>query len=444
MNITQEKINNSTLGLKFEISLQDYYPQLQKELKELQKKANMPGFRPGKVPFSLVQKMYGSSAKSQVINDLTGKELDNYIKENKIKHLFYPLLDKEKNNADEWINSDDFEIYFEIGLRPDIDVDLASLDIERYKIIPSEENIKEYIERIRQDFGHAHYHEEADEMDTIEVEIYVEIDEKEETLKSTFDVKDIVDENIKKLIIGCKTDDIISFNFVEAFGSSENALNILKLKKEDFEAATKVNKIKVLKISHFHSAELNEEFFKNVFPNEEIKTIEEFTEKVKQFYEKQLESEADYFFSKNVQDKLFNEIEVELPVDFIKKYLLENESKNLNEENIDSEIDKYIDYIKKEIIITQILEKNNISIKYEDVRDFYINNFLIKYLPPNLYNSDDDSENKLVKLADNMLKNENEYHRMTDILIDTKLVELFKEKIPLKIKEISLEEFNKK
>ncbi len=442
MNITQEKTNNSTLVLRFEISSQDYTPKLQKELKDLQKKANMPGFRPGKVPFSLVQKMYRSSAKANIINEITGKELDNYIKENNIKHLFYPLLDGEKSNAEEWINNDDFEMYFEVGLRPEIDIDFNSLDIEKYKIVPSDENINEYVDKLRNDFGNFHYHDIADEMDTIDAEIVIEINGEEKSLKVNFDIKDIVDENIKKLVIGSKVEDIITMNFAEAFGSDEKAEQILKLKSDEIEAAKKVSQIKVLKIGHFHKSELNQDFFKSVFPSDAILSVEDFTEKVKQYYEKQLESEVDYFFSNKVQEKLFNDIEVELPVDFIKKYLIEKEGSNLTKENIDNEIDKYLEYIKKEIIVSQILENNGIEINYEEVRNFYINNFLIRYLPPNLFNAEDDKEERLTKLADSMLKNEKEYQRLVDMLIDQKLIELFKEKVAYKLKEVSIEEFN--
>lgn len=440
MNITQEKINNSTLGLKFEITSSDYYPLLQKELKELQKKANMPGFRPGKVPFSLIQKMYGNSAKAQVINEMAGKELDNYIKENNIKHLFYPLLDNSKNNADDWVNKEDFEMYFEVGLRPEINIDLSSLDIEKYKIIPDQKDINEYIDKLLNDFGHMHYHDIADEMDTIEAELIKDNDEN--PLKINFDIKDITDNETKKRLIGCKQDDIISVNFAEALGSEEKAAQLLKLTGDDVASANKNYDIKVLKIGHFHKAELNEDFYKSIYPNEDIKTEEEFVEKIKNYYENQLENESDYLFSKKVLDKLFNEVEIELPVDFIKRFLLEKEGSTLTKENIDNEIDKYIDFLKREIITTHILENNGIVIGYEDIREFYINNFLKRYLPPNLYGSEDNHDEKLLKLADNMLKNDHDYQRMADMLIDQKLIEVFKNNIPFKIKEISIDDLN--
>jgi trigger factor len=59
MNIVQEKTSELTASLKIQLGTEDYQPQVEKALKDLQKKAQMPGFRPGKVPMGIVKKMYG-------------------------------------------------------------------------------------------------------------------------------------------------------------------------------------------------------------------------------------------------------------------------------------------------------------------------------------------------------------------------------------------------
>ncbi|MFT6210190.1 MAG: trigger factor, partial [Bacteroidia bacterium] len=61
MNITKESIDNLNARVTIKLAPADYQPQVEKTLKEQARKANMPGFRPGKVPVGVVKKMYGPS-----------------------------------------------------------------------------------------------------------------------------------------------------------------------------------------------------------------------------------------------------------------------------------------------------------------------------------------------------------------------------------------------
>ena len=57
MDIVQENIDNLNATLSIKIAPADYEAPVKKVLLDYQKKANMPGFRPGKVPFGMVKKM---------------------------------------------------------------------------------------------------------------------------------------------------------------------------------------------------------------------------------------------------------------------------------------------------------------------------------------------------------------------------------------------------
>ena len=97
MNITQESTGELSATIKFELGQSDYQEQVNNSLKELQKKSVLKGFRPGKVPYGLVKKMYEKGVVAEEVNKLLSDSLNKYITENKLEILGYPLGDDEKN-----------------------------------------------------------------------------------------------------------------------------------------------------------------------------------------------------------------------------------------------------------------------------------------------------------------------------------------------------------
>ena len=74
MNITKESTGDLTATIKMEIGPEDYKEQVESALRDLQKKSNLKGFRPGKVPFGLIKKMYGKSALAEEVNKLLSEK----------------------------------------------------------------------------------------------------------------------------------------------------------------------------------------------------------------------------------------------------------------------------------------------------------------------------------------------------------------------------------
>ena len=59
MNISFENADKVNGLLTIQMEKADYEKQVEKTLKDYSKKVRMPGFRPGKVPMSLVKKQFG-------------------------------------------------------------------------------------------------------------------------------------------------------------------------------------------------------------------------------------------------------------------------------------------------------------------------------------------------------------------------------------------------
>lgn len=117
MDITQESKDQLEAVIKVTLTPEDYREKVDKELKNMQKKAQMPGFRPGKVPMGMVQKLYGKSVLVEEVNKILADAVYNYIKENEINVLGNPLPNHDKANEIDWDKQEDFSFEYEVACR---------------------------------------------------------------------------------------------------------------------------------------------------------------------------------------------------------------------------------------------------------------------------------------------------------------------------------------
>ena len=96
MNVSLQNIDKVSALLTVKLEKADYQPQVDKSLKNIRQKAQVPGFRPGMVPMSLVKKMYGKSVIADEVNKLLSEKVYAYIKENNINILGEPMPNEEK------------------------------------------------------------------------------------------------------------------------------------------------------------------------------------------------------------------------------------------------------------------------------------------------------------------------------------------------------------
>lgn len=444
MNITKESTGNLTAEIKVEISQNDYQDKLAKQLKDYQRKATVPGFRAGKVPFGIVQKMYGRAMKIEEVNKMISAALDNYIKENNIRILGNPLMNEEKNSEIDWDAQTDFEFYFEMAMQPEIKIDLEAMTLGSYKIIADEKMIDSYVKDAQKRQGHAQSHDIADENDIVHADAE-ELDEtgnvKENGVKTkiSFAIEKIVDKDIKASILGLKKDDFFDINFALALGSEHDASHLLNLEHEA-EGLNSVYRIKALEISHLQDAELNEELFEKVYPGSEIKTIEGFRNKIKEAAENYYVNESDRKFLGDVFTKLIEETVVELPSDFLKKLLLSLNDNKFTSEQIEKDYNSYERSLRTQLIENKLITEYNINVNESEVRA-YIKEFVLgQYFPTA---QDEEQDNRLESIVDTLMKNEKELARIYEELSDKKILQLFKEKVKTTTTEIAFDEFIK-
>ena len=150
MNTTQTAKGDLLVAIQIDINKADYAEDVKKELKNYQHKATLPGFRQGKVPFGMIEKMYGSAVTFDKLNKKVSEALNNHILENKLDVMGYPLSDPDKQQPTDPETQETMSFFFEVGLKPEIKVDLAKIAINDYNIKASDKEIDETIKRIQE------------------------------------------------------------------------------------------------------------------------------------------------------------------------------------------------------------------------------------------------------------------------------------------------------
>jgi trigger factor len=370
MQITKEETGALTASIKLLISKDDYEEKVTKTLKDYQRKANLPGFRPGKVPFGMVAKMYRKGVMLDEINHLLAENLQNFIEENKLKLIGNPLPNKEKAPSIDLDEQSDFEFHFDIGLAPEFNLDLSeNISVDYYKITATDKMIDDQIHEIRHRAVNQKHHEEH---------------ESEE-----------------------------EHHHEEHEGEVEH--------------------------SHADIPDLNEEFFNKVFPGEEIKDETAFRAKIKEAIEQSLAKESERFFMNSAIETLVTEAKIELPDDFLRKMIRENDENKLTEEEIEAQYDNFARSMKWQMIESRLIQENNLRVEESEMR-----NVVRSYFTGLSNNAmDEEQEERLNNIVDSVLSNKEESNRLHDQLFDQKLLGFFKTRLKLEHKEADYDEFVK-
>jgi len=166
MNITQESTGNLTATVKIELVKEDYQEKVNTVLKDYQRKASMPGFRPGKVPMGMVKKMYGKAVLAEEINTIISDNLNNYLTDNKIKTIGHPIPNEDRQQMIDFDKQDTFDFFFDIGLQPEVEVEISDkVKMDYFKIRVDDKSVNKYLDDLRMRNGKPIEKKEGEEGD---------------------------------------------------------------------------------------------------------------------------------------------------------------------------------------------------------------------------------------------------------------------------------------
>ncbi len=448
MNISFEKVDNVNGVVTLNLVKADYETLVKKQLKNISLKAQMPGFRPGKVPMSLVTKMYGTQVKAEEVNKLISDSLYNYIRENKVNMLGEPLV-SDKQTEQDLEKQEEFTFVFDIALAPEFTAELSEKDtIDYYDIEVTGEMVAAQVEQMAQRAGHPENVETyAGDRDILRG-ILAELDEngapKEEGKvieKASLMPLYFKSDDQKKIFEGAKVNDVITFNPSVAYeGNATEVASLLHVTKEEAEAFKGEFSFQVEEISHFVPAEINTELFDMIYGEGVVKTKEEFEAKIKEQIAEQYAADSDYKFLLDVRAHLESKVgTLEFPDALLKKIMLKN-NEDKGAEFVEENYAKSIEELKWHLIKEQLVKAQNIQVNDADVKAQAIQATRMQFAQYGMNNIPDEY---LEQYAKEMLKKQEQVNALVERCIDVKLQTALKNVVTLNHKSVSVEDFSK-
>ena len=436
MNITREQREVGTSLLKVVVNEQDYGEAVEKMLREYKRKANIPGFRPGMVPMGVVRKMYGKGAVAEQAYKIASNSVFEYLQKEGIDYVGDVIPSEEQGDFD-FENNTEHEFMFEIGEAPKIEVALSKDDKLTYnKIKVDAQMIEGYKDNYLRRYGRL---------------VDVEAVAKDEALTVALDNGEIaVDDAYVGLIsmsdeeraafLGKKVGDKMEVDVNELYKSASQRASILKVKEEELESINPKFTLEIKQIRQFANPELNEEFFKMAFPAGNITSEAELDKFLNSEIETELGREADFLFTIRVRNFLMEKLALQMPADFLKRWLYVINEGKFTKEDIEKDFDAFLkmftwNYIQKHFIQTYELRVSDEEAQAE-AKEFAKAQFA-QYGMPSA------PEEMIENFSKQILENKEQGQKIYEKLYEAKVVEYVKSQIKVSNKSVSAEEFAK-
>lgn len=441
MEITLNKKNNTEGIIKIKLTEGDYQPHVEEKVKDYSRKANIKGFRQGKVPSGVIKKMFGKSILVDEINHLLSHKLSDYIKDNQIKILGDPLPNQDKAKAIDWETQTDFEFEYQIGMVDEFTYDVSSkVKVKSYPIEVDQKTIDETLNDVRKRFGKVSYPETSEAGDNIFGELRAQ--EGDFKKEQAFISIEKVEKKEQKKFTGLKKDEEVEFEVSKIFSDEAETAQLLGISTEEAKSAKGKYIFKVATISRTEPAEVNTELFDRVLGKDAVTTEEEFINKVKETVSENYKRESDHFLDHNIEDYFITNTAINLPDDFLKSWLMSSSNGEVTEDVINKEFEHYKRGLKWDLVKNRIADDNKITVEADEVRSKAKELIVAQFGGQAFVEQLGD---RLDGIADNYLQNENgqNFMRLYNQLRGEKILKYIKDNISIEEKKVSVEEFKK-
>lgn len=446
MNVTMQKIGNVSARLTVSVVEADYKEKVDKELRKFGREREIPGFRKGHVPFNELRRRFGKEMTSDVLNNVVYEAVVNYLRDNKVDILGEPLpVDvKELDLAHE----KDFTFEYELGLAPDLTFTVGKEDkVPYYTIEVTEDMINEQDQAFRKRFG-AQVPGEEFEHDALVKGVLMELNE-DGSIKEGEGAVQVVDGIVGPMFfkskaeadkfIGAKVGDKIVFNPWESCQGDPVELSSMLHVDKAQAADIKANfELAISEIIVVRLAELNEEFYTNVFGADKVHNEEEYRAAIKAMIADQLENNSRQLFAATIKKQLMDRYgNFELPDDILKKWLARR-NPEADVEALDKDYVNMQDDIRWQLVASHIARQLNVEVNEDDMLAFAKMMAARQFAQYGMTNLDDET---ITKYARSILDDKNYRSRLYDQVFDGKFFQTLENAVTLEKEEVTLDRF---
>lgn len=446
MKSTLNKTNDVNGTIVIELEKADYQEKVDKSLNQYRQRANIPGFRQGKVPKSLIQKLYGTAVLADEINKMVSEEVEKFIRENNLKVLGEPLPSRDDEKPLDLEHDETFTFSFDVALTPDFDLKLdKGVEMDYYNVRLEPELLDKQMDAYKQNYGvYVAVEDETLDTDLIKGTL-VEMEgdhEKEGGLvieNAVLMPSYVKDEETKKNFVGSKTGESVVFNPWKAYDNNVAEIaSLLQTTKEDVEDIRSDFRFDIKEVTRYKEAEMNQELFNRVLGEGVVSTEDEFRKKVEEELELQFKPNADHLFIHEARDIIVKMMEeVAFPEEFLKRWLLEVNEKQTADQ-IEKDFPQILEDLKYHVARQKIVDENNIKVEFADIEALATEVAKAQFAQYGMTNLPADV---LQNYAKSLLEKEETVRNLYDRATEEKIIDWLKENVTVHFKDIPSKEF---
>ena len=439
------KINSdtNTVVLSISIPVTEYLPIVEKKLNEYKNQVQVKGFRQGQAPMNLVKSRYGNSIISEQVQEIVNKELDEFMKSAEFDFLGSPL---PLNHYDTSIqNPKDIKLDIEAGFVPEFVVSGLSKTqkIKFYEIEIGQEILEKEIsiqrKRLSTDFEENV--EDIQEDDVLKVKI-IELEDNSQKQEGVVKEESFVtvsktSDSLKDILLKSKLSDKIQTNVVDLDKEldDEKAKRAFLDSNNPSKCSSEVE-IEILEIKRSIPRALDIEFYKQLFPNEEIDSYEMFCEQLKNAIKESYSSAVYSMFNAEIFDNLMLQNDtIALPYEFLKRFLEQTQMKG--ESLSDEQFDSLLKRVKWDVITNKLVKNFGVTVSPQDV-EYEIRMAIVRYYGFQIspFNNIFDAQVK------KMMEDQETYRNYFDNVMEAKIFSALENEFEKEVVLVNADKFN--
>ena len=438
-----DKINGL---LTVTIEEDDYKNDVEKELKDYRKRANMPGFRPGMVPMGLIRRQYGNAVKMDVVNHKLSDEVNKCIADNKINMLGMPM-GSDKQEPVDLEKPAPYTFMFDIAVAPEFDIELSDKDsIDYYDITVDDKLVDQQVDGFASRFGSYQKADEYKEGDVLKGDLR-ELDADGNTKEGGVEVEGasvmpqyLKNDDQKKLFEGAKAGDIITFNPYKAYDGGAEVATLLRVDRDKRDQYQGDFSYQITEVQHFEKHAVDQELFDEVFGKDKVKDEKDFRDKIREGVKEQLIVDEDFRFLQDLRKYVEEKVgQLTYPDALLKRVLKEN-NKDKDDEFINKNYEASLKDLTWSLAKDKLGAKAGIKVNDDDVKNVAREIARAQFAQYGIQNAGDEYVDNY---ANELLKQKGTANQFAERALDEKLVAALKPVVKLNHKEISLDDFNK-
>ncbi|WP_025763195.1 trigger factor [Dyadobacter tibetensis] len=438
MEVQLEKSSPTLASLQITLTKEDYQPKVDKTIKDYAKRVTLKGFRPGKVPTHVVQRMYGKSILVDEVNGLLSKTVTTYIRENKLPVVGDPIPDTEKAAQVDWDKPETLTFSYDLGLATEFEVNLSELPaIKKYSIEVDDKEYTKTIDGLRERFAATTHPEVSENGDTIFGTLSQE--SSEFSTHAAIPTKQVSEEALEKFL-GVKKEDTIVFDIQNTFKESSAIAHVTGKKKDEIDSLSGDYTFLVDDITRMAPAEIDQNFFDQVLGPGQAENEEDFKSKVMEIIQGNYERETKALLKRDIELALIDQIAIDVPDEFLKNWLERSNEGKFTREQIEEQFEDFKKSLKLSLIKNRVAETGEIKVEYPEIMEFTKEMVRGQF---GIYGNDEGMEDTIDRVAQGYLadKERDNYGNVYNQVFDTKVFAAIRSQVNTDEQTISVSEF---